>query len=479
MDFAKDMKKTIALVCLTGLLFLTGCVGFSDSLPTVTAPEDTGFVLLKPGEYDCKDTALLTAVNTKAGQMTFYNLMKKRKYTLSYDGATRFYDKYGSALTVEQLEPGELVDVNFVKGKKLLIDLTRSPQAFVIDQVEKHEINQSTKSMQVLGETYQLDGNVFVYSAGKEIELMDIDEQDVLKITGMDRKVVSIQVQKGHGYLRLSNEEYFLGGWIEVGQALITKIEPEMLLTVPEGDYQVLLSHAGLEGIKEVAIKRGEETLLDVGDLKKDDLIKYGNLIFTTSPEDTAVFVDGKEVDDKSIFKTEYGLHQIMAKADGYETLIQYIKVGQPNATVAVNLDKKKDKNSLSSNSISKKPEKTDSNSVSGNSISGSNTGTVTPGNSNTTSGNTNTNTNTTGTNPDTSISATNGYQINIQSPEGVEVYMDGTYVGISPISTAKKSGNHVITLRKSGFLTRSYTIEVDDDAKNTDYSFSDLTEME
>jgi len=51
--------------------------------------------------------------------------------------------------------------------------------------------------------------------------------------------------------------------------------------------------------------------------------------------------------------------------------------------------------------------------------------------------------------------------------------------VGIVPASFAKVSGSHVVTVRKTGYLTRSYTIEVDDEAKDTSYSFSDLTSIE
>jgi hypothetical protein len=62
-----------------------------------------------------------------------------------------------------------------------------------------------------------------------------------------------------------------------------------------------------------------------------------------------------------------------------------------------------------------------------------------------------------------------------IDAPEGAEVYLDGNYVGISPCSFKKSSGSHVITLRKSGYETRSYTVQVDDEEKDTSYSFTDL----
>ena len=56
-----------------------------------------------------------------------------------------------------------------------------------------------------------------------------------------------------------------------------------------------------------------------------------------------------------------------------------------------------------------------------------------------------------------------------------MEVYLDGNYIGLSPVSFGKTVGSHTITLRKSGFETRSYTIYLYNDGKDTNYSFSEL----
>ena len=73
----------------------------------------------------------------------------------------------------------------------------------------------------------------------------------------------------------------------------------------------------------------------------------------------------------------------------------------------------------------------------------------------------------------------TDYYKVNIEAPEDVEVYLNGNYIGISPVSFKKEKGNHVITLRKTGHEIRSYTISVDDEEKDISYSFADLVATE
>ena len=74
---------------------------------------------------------------------------------------------------------------------------------------------------------------------------------------------------------------------------------------------------------------------------------------------------------------------------------------------------------------------------------------------------------------------ASGTYQIHVDAPKDAEVYVDGNYIGSAPVSLAKKSGNIVITLRKSGYQTRSYALEIDEEQKDTTYSFSELEKKE
>ena len=67
---------------------------------------------------------------------------------------------------------------------------------------------------------------------------------------------------------------------------------------------------------------------------------------------------------------------------------------------------------------------------------------------------------------------------ISVKTPEGVGVYLDGEYVGTAPVSFPKTVGTHTITLYKSGYLIKSYTIQANDDGKDDEYNFSALTSV-
>ncbi len=431
-----EMDKRIKLVCLLlAFVLLCGCGG-SQTITEEAKELETGFVPARAGMYDSADTALIKKLNEKEKKITFYNLIKDRSYTLTYDGTTKLYDKYGSSLSMKQLEEGDIVEITFLKEKKTLASLQRSDDCFVLENVEKFSINEKTGEITVGSDVYKYEDDLLVVSNGKQAEIMDINEADTLRIQGMDHTVYSIAIDKGHGYLRLKNDEYFWGGWIEVGQRIIRPIEEDMLLVVPEGKYDVLLSTNGVSATKKVTIKRDKETELDIGDLKKEDLQKYGTLLFAVTPDTAAIYIDGEQVDISAPVEVEYGIHQMMAKAEEYQTVIQYIKVGQESATIQVTMEKDN-----------------------GDTVSGNTTATTT-------------------TTDETAVSAS-GTKLSITAPAGAEVYMDGSYIGIVPVSVKKTEGIHVITLRQEGYETRSYTINITDLTKDESMSFSALVKAE
>lgn len=409
------------------------------------AVQTSGFIPARAGMYDCADTAVIVAKSTKDKTLTLYNLVRKRNYTLEYDGTSKLTDKYGGSMSMEQIKEGDIVDITFLKSKKKLNSLMLSSQSWALNDISKFEIRERKKEITVADSIYDYDDNLFIFSNGKDAQIMDINQTDRLKIQGIGHTVYSIAVDKGHGYLRLKNDEYFIGGWIEVGQSVIRTIAQDMLLTVPEGSYDVLVSNGGTTGSKQVTINRDEETELDIGDLKGEDIVKYGKLLFALTPDDASLFIDGEEADTSQPVTAEYGIHQMMAKADGYQTVIQYIKVGQENATIQVTMEKETGKIEAE-DAILATPAVP---------------AVATPAPS------------------VTPVVSTSGYKVTIDAPTGAEVYLDGNYVGIAPVSFTKVAGIHVVTLRKTGYSTRSYTIEADDTAKDQSFSFSELTAIE
>lgn len=451
----KYRKTSYLIVLLIVASILTACGFYGQQYPQ-EEKKSTGFIAAEPGVYDSADTAVVTAVDTQGKTITLKNMDVNRQYTLNYDGASYFYDKYGKTLSASQLKAGEIVDLTFFKSKKRLNTLQRSKTCFVHEGITNYRIDEEKHQISVGSGIYEFSDDMVILSDGKIAELIEINPIDSVTMYGIDSEVYSLVVDKGHGYVRLKNEEYFYGGFIEIGNDVVQRVTENMLLVVPEGIHQVVISNKGTSGVKEIDVRRNIELTLDVGDLKGAEP-KYGTVVFTVTPSDAVLYIDGEKADYTQPIRLEYGIHQMILMKAGYNTLTQYIKVAQETAGIEAIMEKDPD---VSGNDIDVSGNDTSSTAISGNTEAS--TETVLPNES-----------------ANNTVTSTLSYYVTVDSPTDVELYIDGNYVGITPCSFKKEAGSHVITLRKTGYTSKSYTIQVDSEEKNVSYSFLDLTILE
>lgn len=442
----RRMIQAAAVVMMLAAL-MTGCTSQASNIGIAKDKKDnvvdTGFSVSTVGSYDSADTAVVMAVDPQNNAVTLMNMNAGRQYTLYYDGTTYVEDKYGGPMAISQIQEGDVVDVNFLKGKRQIASIQLSPSAWVYDSIDNYNLGGINKTASIGSTTYSLPDDVVVLSEGKRAEVMDIVSQDIISVRGVDHKIYSIKVERGHGYLRLKNDQALIGGWIEVGNTVIREITEDMLLVVPEGGYQVFLSNDGVSTAKDIVIERDKEVILDVGDLEivRD---KTGMILLSVTPENAKVTIDGKGVDISSAIELPYGIHQVRLEADGYDSLTKYIQVGSEYAKISFTLEKKR--------------ESTDDYSLSQNGLEDQNTGED--------------------SSLDDPLNATSNNRVYIDAPKEVEVYVDSDYVGMSPVSFKKVLGRHTITLRKSGYVTKSYTIYLYNDGEDITYSFTDLEKV-
>lgn len=518
------LNRLIAVFMCTVMLFLTvGCTSSNGNGQPDSADgtrTDTGFIVYGPDSYDSEDTPVLVAKDEEAGTMTFLNLTLGKEYTLEYDGTTRFYDKYGEILTLSQIAVGEIVDIKFVKPKKHLTNMSVSNEGWTISNTTRYVIDSARKDVTIGEDVYNISSDACFFSNDKEIEERDLIATDTLTFRGIGTSVYSVVVDNGHGYLRITGQENFVGGWIEVGNKIIQRVFDDMILTVPEGSYQVKISYGGTTSEKRVTIFRNSESKLDFSDVVFEDP-KIGTVLFSISPADAELYIDGEKVDYSAAVELTYGLHQLICRAKGYKTVTQYLSVGQASAGIDIGLEKDDANSTDSDDSDNNNSNGTDSNNSSGNNSQAGNSNSQ-AGNGNGQNGNANGNQTGNGNNGqsgnstdgsnggsntgegDNSNGADNGeggndnsgengdtsgdgtgsgntttttsyYQVHIDAPENVEVYIDGSYVGVSPCSFKKAEGSHIITLSKEGYITRSYTVYVDSDDRDVSFSFVEL----
>ena len=459
------------------MLAIGGCAMPAGSVSETTQETKEDTEIKNPNIYDSEDAAVVVKKNTEEGTIQLQNIATAKRYTLNYDGTTRIFDKNDVALSMQQLKEGSVVTVRFYRADKSLSYVKEHADALNLPNLSNYELDLRDGKITVGAETYLLSSNVVVVSNGRETEPWELNALDVISVWGYQDRIYGINVEQGHGYLRLQNEDYFVNGWVDVGDKVIRKIEEDMLLVVPEGTFNAMVSHKGSSAMQEITFARNEEMLWDLGSVEIT-VVQTGKIIFTLTPATARMAIDGREVDTSKPVELTYGLHSMRIVAEGYDTVAQYIKVGEPSANISVDLEKSSEPESKEQESEQNKKseedeqdetpvgkkyalnasddddndEKEDEEKESEESSSEASTDV---------------------------LSASGKYKVYIDAPEDVEAYLDGSYIGMTPVSFPKTAGNYVVTLRKTGYQTRSYTLQIDSEKKDVNYSFTELVELD
>ena len=466
--FKKGKRNFGIVVTLILCLLMTACAGKSAESGTADAvvSDEKAEAAVEVDNLKAEGTAVVIDVEEDENIIHFSSVESGEAYSFSYNGLTEFTDSYGEVKVPGQFKIGDIVDIVVSAHSKILNSVSLKAGTFRIDNMEDYDIDLNRGVLSYGGSNYRISDSTLVINDGELSSFRKIKDGDSISAIGYGHDVYAVVRGNGNGYLRIIGQESFKGGWLEVGD-IITTITDDMLLEIPAGNYRVLLSYNGYGGEKQAEILRGQETVLNVNDLK-GELLKTGKVIFSIEPAgiDAEVSIDGEIIDDKKPVEMEYGVHTLYVEAYGYAAIKRMISVGDPTAYVSIRLEK----STVSKDSTAKTVTKADSNylpdSFKIDKSSGESTSEAKS--EETTSGLTEK------SDSESTETVSSLVKLYIDGPSGAEVYFDGSYKGIIPCSFVKSKGTHVISLKEDGYRTKHYTVTLNDSEDET-YTFSAL----
>ncbi len=466
---------------------------------------------------------VLRKVDGEAKRVTVYQIGKMEEVELSYNGATEVLTRYGNRATMLQLTPGMIVQTICKEGSDRLAYIKEDDESWVYKGIINLEIDKVNYAMSVGDQNYQYDDQLTIVNQGELVDLLDLSEKDVLTARGTEGKIYSLEVTVGHGMLEFAHYEDFIGGSIEVGYEVFDQIKENMEYVLREGSYKLLLKNGKLEVNKYITITRGETVVVDLNEYR-NEVGKSGQVTFVLNPKNAELYLDNELVETKEPVELSYGDYILEVRCEGYASCSRLLSVSMPTQTIRIDLAD--NSANTSDGALSDlDPDGTGSGSSDNSDGSGGTGGSTGPddssddwennsggeddwendddiieidddedtsgevddpdssgsgggdsGNGSSGNGNSGGNGSGSGSSGANKGEVMPGLYIMVQKPEGASVYFDDTYVGVAPVQIEKVTGEHKITLRRDGYISKTYTIEVEKDSDNAIYSFPNLT---
>ena len=402
---------------------------------------------------------MVSGIDEVNGKISIRSIGYTTDKEFSFTGSADIQDKFGNYIAMESVPLGAIVNLTYDgnRDKLMSLHLTKDETVEKLEGISGARIDYLENTITIGSKTYQMSKNTSVFSDNKEIGLDEICSEDQLSVWLYNNMVCSIYVELGHGYVKLTDYASYMGGMVEIGYDVIVPVTEDMLLTVREGTYTLRISKGKDTGSKQVTVEKNKEQTISLADLVVEPK-QVGSILFKITPSDAAVYIDKVRINTEGAVDIVYGKHRIDIVKDGYDTISGTISVKEAYKIKEFTMKKTDEDNSDKSSS---KNDKTTTSSTSSSSTTETSTETTTE--------------NSTEKDVNTETGTKTKQKVTVKTPDGASVYFDGEYIGIAPISFTKVTGSHIITLSKTGCLSKSYTVTFTDDGQDKELTYDEL----
>lgn len=371
---------SIIVLLLAVMLSSSGCTRRNGRTPDATGTENQ---TESTTQQDTEGEKLLGVISDIEEEKSVFSVADVNSgwiYKVGYTPSTTILSRFGETLAADQLEIGELIDVVFDDTKTTARSIRISYDAWEYEDVMGLTYDQRQNNITIRGETFTYQNSLVLYDKNKElylaahpeaaeqsgeaslpetgeegqtiasadavltpgklnsITLQEISDQDTVTCRGYRGKICSVVVNKGHGYVRLSNYSTYIGGTIAVG-GVIEPVVKDMVLTVPEGNWTLEIDKDGKMGTKDIVVARNQEQTVNLASLTII-AARRGIMQFHVVPEDCVITIDGKEYRGQTKFILEYGKHRVSVSAVDYRAYNGTITLDSAYMNVNVELKK-------------------------------------------------------------------------------------------------------------------------------------------
>lgn len=443
------MTALMLVVTMTALSFVGCSIGNEKKSAAITP----GSSILQAPKKNIKDattgasqeitvTGVLSYIDIENKKANFIDTSSGVEYEVPYSGGTTFATRYKTAIAASNLILGEIYDVVCNK-KGVATSITGNPDVFEVTGFNNVEVNEKKRRISSGALTYVYSEKAFVVSGEDKIPIAEVLKQDEVTLRGIDDVVYSVVVDKGHGYIRFTGIDAFVGGYAQIGKNQLFDVTEDMVVTASVGTYNVEMVNGVVDATKEVTVESGQESTMDFSEYVQPAQIQ-GTVNFSVTPAGAIMSIDGEEVDYSSPVQLSYGKHKITLVKNHYEDYTETIVVNSSYVTKVIDMTAKASATTAAATTAATKASTT---------AAAKTTGATT--------------------------TRSDDYVVNVTSPAGAALYVDSVYAGTVPCTFKKSEGTKTITLTQNGYNTVSYSISIEAGAGDLTYAFPSMVKTQ
>ncbi|QFJ54953.1 hypothetical protein [Pseudobutyrivibrio xylanivorans] len=290
-------------------------------------------------EYENHDLYIVENLDMTEETIALYSVSEDKLLRYNYNMTTKFLDKYGGSSSWAEFTTGTVVNIgDLLPASGALSQIQKSDDVWYFEDIKKYTIDEGRNLINIDNRNYKLTDSTKVYSDSEKVLISSISKGDKITVIGKDKEVISIAVTTGHGYLNIANTSLFDGSLIFIGNKIVSMVNGNETIEVPEGTYKITVANNGWGGSREYTVKRDENILVDLDSMKGDGP-SYCMITFLVTVPETYVYIDGTMIDTNEPQYVQYGNHKLVVRCSGYEPWNKTLVVNSESAEITLAME--------------------------------------------------------------------------------------------------------------------------------------------
>lgn len=338
-----DEKKIKVLITLGGIIFSIIVIALLFSFNKKDGVDyDSSNKEYKKEKLDIYDKykGIIVKIDSTKKKITVRDYDNVEEIEFVYTEGCYVKNKYGKDIYYDKLKIGDVVvigyDGSYDKLKYISIDGT----VLQYKELKKYVLDDETYYISLDDKKYRLKKETFVYSNNKETTIYDLDENDIITLNIKGKDIISVVVEKSHGYVELSNYDSFLGYSLVVNDDISYEIKENLKISVPEGKNTFTIKNDKLTGSITEYISPHYNKVIDIKEIKYEEK-KEGKVKFYIEPKNARLYINGKSYYYDEEIVLDYGKYKYTVESTGYNSYAGLMNVNADKKTISVYLKEK------------------------------------------------------------------------------------------------------------------------------------------
>lgn len=326
------------VICVTVFALVYNSV--SEKAPKLPDKQDISGndLITKPKETKTEKefVTVIKNIDIPSKRITLYNVDTKKSFMADVPGSADLKDKYDKNMALAEFSEGDIVNCSFDAEEKL-ISLKENNEYWEMESVTGVSINTESKNISKDNKTYIYDDMVISKYKDKDYDIGNIDSTDTVTIKVYKNTVYFINLEKGHGTIKINNKETIKDGSIEIDTTIYKSLSEANEIKVSEGNHKIVIKGSNTEPFsQEIFVSASETYLLDLSSVQ----VKSGVLLINVNIPDYTLYVNDIMETSREPLMLDYGAYKISIKKEGYVSYETQIVINKSQTNLNAELKK-------------------------------------------------------------------------------------------------------------------------------------------